>query len=271
MLRIGEFSKLSRVSIRMLRHYDEIGVLKPVYIAADSGYRYYSENQLLIAGRITALKDMGFSLSVIRQLLAHYDDKGMLEQYLLLKQTELQEEYQHMAYRLRLLETAIERLRKDDAMKYDVTLVKFPERYAAGVRMTIPSYEQEGMLWGILMKETQQMNLIESEPCYCCAVFHDKEYKEENVDVEVYKTVEGAYSDTEHVRFQRLPEVLVASATCKGAYDQMDEVMSAVAQWVSDNGYVFSGPAFNIYHVSPYETSDPDEYVTEVCYPVRKK
>ena len=53
MLRIGDFSKLSRVSIRMLRYYDEIGLLRPVKIDPESGYRYYNENQLPIAGRIT--------------------------------------------------------------------------------------------------------------------------------------------------------------------------------------------------------------------------
>ena len=48
-------------------------------------------------------------------------------------------------------------------------------------------------------------------------------------------------------------------------------IMAAVAQWVKDSGYEFDGPAFNIYHVSPHETSDPNEFVTEVCYPVKKK
>ena len=85
MLKIGEFSKLSRVSIRMLRHYDEIGLLKPVCIDSDSGYRYYSENQLPMIARIVALKNMGFALSVIARLLEHYEDKMVLEQYLLLK------------------------------------------------------------------------------------------------------------------------------------------------------------------------------------------
>ena len=59
MLKIGEFSKLSRVSVRMLRHYDEIGLLKPAEIDHFTDYRYYREDQLPIAGRIAALKDMG--------------------------------------------------------------------------------------------------------------------------------------------------------------------------------------------------------------------
>ena len=63
MLKIGEFSKLSRVSIRMLRHYDDIGLLKPAEIDDFTGYRYYREEQLFAIGRITSLKDMGFALA----------------------------------------------------------------------------------------------------------------------------------------------------------------------------------------------------------------
>ena len=63
MLKIGDFSKLSRVSIRMLRHYDDIGLLKPAETDTFTGYRYYREDQLFQIGRITALKDMGFSLT----------------------------------------------------------------------------------------------------------------------------------------------------------------------------------------------------------------
>ena len=63
MLKIGDFSKLSRISIRMLRHYDEIGLLKPSMINPSNGYRYYNESQLTLASKISSLKNMGFSLS----------------------------------------------------------------------------------------------------------------------------------------------------------------------------------------------------------------
>ena len=63
MLKIGEFSKLSRVSVRMLRHYDEVGLLAPSEVDPMTGYRYYSEQQLITAGRIAALRALGFGLS----------------------------------------------------------------------------------------------------------------------------------------------------------------------------------------------------------------
>ena len=86
MLKIGYFSKLSRISIRMLRHYDEIGLLKPAEIDPFTGYRYYSEDQLSVANRITALKDMGFGLSDIGEILLCADDSAQLMQHLLHKQ-----------------------------------------------------------------------------------------------------------------------------------------------------------------------------------------
>ena len=271
MLKIGEFSKLSRISIRMLRHYDEIGLLTPETIAPFTGYRYYSEAQLFTAGRITALKDMGFKLCDAAELLRGWEDRETLEQRLLAQREAARLQAEESARRLRLLDTALERLRRDEAMKYDVTVKTIPERYVASVRQIIPCYEREGDLWGILMQETAGMRIQDGDPCLCTATFHDREYQEANVDVEVQKAVKGTYPDTEHVKFMTVPAVQVASAVCKGSYDQMGEVNAAVASWVEANGYAFDGPMFNIYHVSPHETNDPNEFVTEVCYPVRKK
>lgn len=67
------------------------------------------------------------------------------------------------------------------------------------------------------------------------------------------------------------PAVTVTSCTFKGGYDQMDSAMAAVAAWVNDNGYEPDGPLLNSYHISPHETKNPQEFVTEICYPVRKK
>lgn len=79
MLKIGEFSKLSRVSVRMLRHYDELGLLAPSEVDPMTGYRYYSERQLIAAGRIAALRALGFGLSETRELLRIYDDRAALD------------------------------------------------------------------------------------------------------------------------------------------------------------------------------------------------
>ena len=106
MLKIGEFSKLSRISIRMLRHYDEIGLLKPAEIDRFTDYRYYREDQLPKAGRIAALKDMGFSLADIVRILEVYDDREQLEQFFSVRQKELEALSQDTAHKLTLLDAA---------------------------------------------------------------------------------------------------------------------------------------------------------------------
>jgi len=150
MLKIGDFSKLSRISIRMLRHYDEIGLLVPKSTDSFTGYRYYGEDQLPIAGQINSLKDMGFSLATIGEILKIYDDPQKLAEFLSVKQAEVEAEAKEIAHRLLLLKTAIKRLRKDGTtMSYNVTLKTLPERYVASVRQIIPSYEYEGKAFGM--------------------------------------------------------------------------------------------------------------------------
>ena len=112
MLKIGEFSKLSRVSVRMLRHYDEIGLLKPAVIDPFTDYRYYREDQLPTACRIAALKDMGFSLADIVRILEVYDDREKLERFFAARQRELEALSCDTAYKLMLLDAAVKKLRK---------------------------------------------------------------------------------------------------------------------------------------------------------------
>ena len=196
MLRIGEFSKLSRVSIRMLRHYDDIGLLKPAEIDQFTGYRYYSPEQLPVIGRITALKDMGFSLADIVKMLEIYENRDELDDYLMKRQLELQEISETMQRQMRLLDTARERLRKEQNMSYNVSIKTIPERYAATVHMTIPHYEDEGMVWQILGEETAPLNMVPADPCLVAAEYLDDEYKEENVELIAWKTVKGKYPDS---------------------------------------------------------------------------
>ena len=150
-------------------------------------------------------------------------------------------------------------------MSFDVNVKTIPERYAATVHMIVPRYEDEGMAWAA-MRECK--NLVPDEPCYAVAEFLDNEFKEENVELVVSMSVKGKYEDTEHVKFKTLPAVKVASCIIKGSYEQMTDAYATLVAWIKENGYKMNGPMFNIYHVSPVQTQNPDEYVTEACFPV---
>lgn len=101
-----------------------------------------------------------------------------------------------------------------------------------------------------MLNEIAHLNMVDADPCLAAASFLDDEFKEENVELIAWKTVK------------------VASCTIKGSYDQMNDCYAAIIGWVNENGFKCAGPMFNIYHVSPHETQNPDEFVTEVCYPV---
>jgi len=154
-------------------------------------------------------------------------------------------------------------------MKYNVTLKEIPKRYVASLRKIIPSYQDERLLWEQMGKETACVGQM-ANPSYSLAVFHDEGYKESDVDVEIQIAVLGKYENTENVVFKTVEPIQVAAATYKGSYDQITEVNEAVAAWVSDNGYDYNGAMFCIYHVSPGHDPNPDNWVTEVCYPVKK-
>lgn len=269
MLKIGDFSRLSRVSIRMLRYYDDAGLIKPEKIDTSTGYRYYSEAQLPIMWQINELKNMGFGVSAMAEFMKAGHDTALMERLLAIHREELCDQVKDLEGKMQLLDVALERLRKDKFMNYACIYKELPSRNVASVRQVIPTYADEGMLFGIMLKEMGEHNIT---PCgFSCDIMHDKEYKDSNVDVEVQITINGTYPDTEHVRFFSTEPVQVASITFNGSYNQFDAVYKEMAEWTNKNGYEFCGPLMDIYHVGPHDTSDDANYVTEVCCPIRRK
>lgn len=80
MYRIGMFSKLAKVTIKTLHHYDEVGLLTPAYVDEENGYRYYTTDQLVRLGEIVALRQMGFSIPETIAIVDGHNIAGILEQ-----------------------------------------------------------------------------------------------------------------------------------------------------------------------------------------------
>src|SRR5580693_2102094 len=115
MFSIGEFARLGAVSIRTLRHYDEIGLLPPAEVDPVTGYRSYSATQLRQLNRIVALKDLGLSLGQIRQLLGGItvdELRGML----LLRRAQLEGELQRQRHHLLGVEARLRHIAQEDEM-----------------------------------------------------------------------------------------------------------------------------------------------------------
>ncbi|PGS26200.1 MerR family transcriptional regulator [Bacillus cereus] len=268
MFKIGDFSKLSSISIRMLRHYDKVELLQPVKVDEQSGYRYYSAAQLKKVNQIQTLKDMGFNIATIKEIVAS-ENMEVIKSQFENRSAQIKDEMDDLQKQLLLLEASMKSMREDVVeMKYHVSIKEIPERNVASVRKIIPSYNREGDLWGILMQEIQMKDISIAHPSYSIAVFHDREYKETDVDVEIQLSILGNQEHTKDVTFKNIKSTNVASVTVNGSYEQMTAVNEAAAKWIETEGYELAGPMFNIYHVSPAMESDPNKWVTEVCYPV---
>src|SRR5687767_871084 len=124
MLKIGEFAALARISIRMLRHYDEMGLLKPAQVDSESGYRYYKLEQLPRLNRILALKDLGLSLEEIRWLLndalSAEEIRGMFK----LKQAQLYSLIMEEQARLRRVENRLRDIEHEGKLPENEVVIK---------------------------------------------------------------------------------------------------------------------------------------------------
>src|SRR5512138_1713191 len=177
MIRIGDFSKLSRVSAKTLRYYDEMGLLRPVEVDAFTGYRIYEYSQLSVLHRILALKDLGFSLEEIGRLL---DDGLSVEQMrgmLKLRETEARQRLREEAERLERIRSQLRLIEQEETMsKYDVVIKSVDEIKVASVRGVVPTPPEQGPLWNELEGYLAMQHVKPKGACF--TLYHDDESRE---------------------------------------------------------------------------------------------
>jgi DNA-binding transcriptional MerR regulator len=149
MLKIGDFSRFSRVSVKALRYYDEIGLLKPVEVDRFTGYRYYSADQLPRLNRIVNLKDLGLSLEEVSQLLDESLTADRMVAILRAKQAEIEQRLLDGQGQLAKLGEWLKRVEKEVKMPaYEVVIKKVDRQTVVSVRDVIPTYGDVGRLFG---------------------------------------------------------------------------------------------------------------------------
>lgn len=147
MFKIGEFSRLTHVSIRMLRYYDEAGLLKPAETDRFSGYRLYSNNQIPRLNKIVFLRDLGFGVSEISGALKKWDDE-FIENLLEEKRCDIEATIQAEKDKLSKIELAKRDIKqKKIKVNYNVLIKSVPSYKVLSLRRVVPDYYAEGALW----------------------------------------------------------------------------------------------------------------------------
>ena len=271
MFKIGDFSRLSRISVKALRYYDEIGLLKPVKVDQFTGYRYYSADQLPRLNYIVALKNMGLSLEEVATLINNDLTPSQMRDIFILKKGELQQRVNEEKRRLEQVEKLLKQIEKEGAMPdYQITIKKVEPQLIASIRDVLSTYGDIGQLYGEIFKYLGKKWVFKPAGPVML-ICHDGEYKESDVDVEAVVPIGKKISGSDRVKVYELPGLEQAACTVyKGAYEGINEAYNALMAWIESNGYQITGPDRELYFTDPRKVKDPSENVTEIQFPVKK-
>ena len=268
MIRIGDFARLGQVSVVTLRHYDDVGLLKPQRVDQFTGYRYYSVGQLGLLNRILALKDLGFSLQQIEQVLGGVTFeqlRGMLK----MKQAEVDQAIADERERLSRITARLRQIELENFVpNYDVVLKEVPPMLVASRRVTIPTNAEVPRYLGGAFDETYGLIAARgAKPAGpCLAVWHQPAAVLENEDAEGAVPLQTPLEGTDRVKVYELPGGQFVSAVHDGPFETMSQAHAAILSWIESNGHQAAGTYREVYLREAGEGgSDP---VTEIQYPV---
>ena len=274
MFKIGDFSKLCRIPVSALRYYSDIGLLEPAEISSETGYRYYSLDQLPQLNRILALKDLGLSLEQIKDLLSNELPLSEMRGMLKLKANEMQQTIREQEAQLARVQARLEQIEQEEAGLPDIEVIlkEVPEQSVLSVRAIIPNGDYiETLLMesaGIVMSQKLK---IASPPM---TIFHDDAFKETNLDVELAFPLEDVNLEDMPLSNGRILSVRtleavpqMASIIHTGSYEQFAKTYEIIGRWIERNQYQICGSSREIYLRPPSET---EEAMTEIQFPIER-
>lgn len=268
--KIGEFSKLSQISIRMLRYYDEVEILKPAEIDRYTGYRLYSTDQLIQANKIMFLRDVGFGSKEIASIVENWDDeliKKQLDQKRLEIVTVIEKEKAKLAkIDLAKRDIAAEKMK----IHYSVAMKSVPSYQVLSLRRVIPNYYGEGMLWKEMAAFVEGRGITIGEGTI--SIYHDIEYKEEDVDVELCVPVQHV-GENENGFTYRITEAIphMAYIMVYGGFENIAGSFIKFANWLQSHPqYRMAGTSRQIVHRGPWNEEQVENYLIEIQVPLEK-
>lgn len=272
MFSIGEFARHGRISVRMLRHYDAIGLLQPAHVDPASGYRFYQAGQLSDLNRIIALKELGFTLQQVQEILAERLTAAELRGMLRLRRAEINAQIEAETARLARVEARLATIEDEGRAAIEGVVTKriAPVRVAelAGVAA---SFQPEDVtpviqpLYRDLWARLAEADLSPAGPAV--AYYEDCEPPAGGVIVHAACPVPAGPGAIDGVTVLELPEVPQAAAIIH--HGSMDDVLvtgQALARWTDANGFSSVG---YLREVTIEWSPDVERWVTELQQPVR--
>lgn len=267
MLKIGEFARISQVSIKRLRHYDAIGLLRPAQTDPATGYRLYAIEQMADVMRISALRDCGLSLDEIAQLLRTHDAQALervLRQKVIAQQQLVAEEQARLQRLLGRLEQLDDAAR---APRYDIAIKRSEPLTLLGMRRCVASTQAIGPFAEHVLQRCEQLAIVPLGPHI--HLYYETIAPDDGFDLFIGMPVAALPAQIGELSCERLRAGdAVACALYRGDYGGISSAYIALDRWLASSGYQQIGPCREIYHHNPLHTSDPASYLTEIQYPI---
>ncbi|MBL1105337.1 MerR family transcriptional regulator [Streptomyces sp. 5-8] len=272
MFTIGDFARHGRVSVRMLRHYDATGLLHPAHVDPSSGYRHYTAAQLARLNRIIALKDLGFTLQQVRDIV---DEKAGVEELrgmLRLRRAELESAVAAAEARLVQVEARLRAIESEGHMPTDDVVIKHvPAVRVAELAATAASFQPEdispviGPLYDELFRQLEAAGITPTGP----GVAYYEDAPEGGGRITVHAAVQVSAPLRDGVfRVLDLPALdEAATIVHRGSMDTVLPTAQTLARWIDAGGYRSTGYPREINLECP---EDRDDWVTELQAPVTR-
>jgi DNA-binding transcriptional MerR regulator len=273
MLNIGEFARLGQVSPRMLRHYDEFGLLLPERVDDASGYRLYSVRQLGRLHRIVALRDIGFGLEQIREILTEEVSVEQLRGMLKLRRAQIEHAVEEEQDRLRRIEAHLRALEWSDIMELQDIVIKetAPIRVAQASADGLTHADIGAAFGRLLPAVIAHLQSAGAEPGISVAVYEDDGGERPEGELVLhagFAVGDQHVPDSETVRVVDLPAIEVAAAVYRGGDDGIMAAWEALVRWIDDSGYQLVGDCRELYH--EWHDDDASSNVMELQQPIRR-
>lgn len=270
MFKIGDFAKMTQVSVKTLRYYDEIGLFRPAHVDTFTEYRYYSADQLPRLNRILALKDLGLSLEQVAHVLRDGVSAEQIRGMLKLKRSELETQARALREQLGRVDARIQLIETEGLVsaKSDVVIKKIDSLWVAAAEDHVPNYENLGpvfdRLFGLACGHAERVSRISGPGI---ALYFD-DGSGTDVRIEAAAPVAGPIPAGDGVKVYELAGVpTMACLIHRGAFDSISQSYQAITRWIEANGYRVCGPSREVYLDM---TGAPASWITEIQFPVER-
>jgi DNA-binding transcriptional MerR regulator/effector-binding domain-containing protein len=273
MFSIGDFARHGRVSVRMLRHYDAIGLLRPAHVDEATGYRWYDAGQLAQLNRIVALKDLGLTLEHVRSVLDEEVGVDELRGMLTLRRAELRAQIATDTARLLQVETRLRLIEREGTMPPDdIQIKRIPPVRVAELTATAESFEPESIspviqpLYDELMRRLEQAGVTPVGPPIA---YYESAPTGDGVIVHATVPVNVEPAADLNVAVVDLPAIeQAATIVHRGSMDNVMSSIQTLASWIDAHGYRSAGYNRELYLQL---ADDVDAWVTELQEPITKE